>query len=536
MRSPVSRLRQRSIIHNQMQIAGQGIGNGQSKIESSPRHQHNLNPARRRFRNRFRISLGYLGLAVQQSSVNIHGNQFDGHVPILPRPAARRHSLYVILPLRQKGTDLTDRLYYHDSFLREFDATVVSCTPDGPRWKVILNKTAFYPTSGGQPHDLGTLGDAQVVEVVDVPNTGAPNAARSDVSSPGDPHHVVHYTTAEVPAGPIHGQIDWPRRLDHMQQHTAQHLLSAAFIELFGLQTVSFHLGKEISTIDLAAPSVVPRQIETAGRRANEIIFENRPVVIRFGTAQELAESGIRKKVDREGILRAIEIETFDRQPCGGTHLASTGQAGLILLRKLERTRENSRIEFVAGYRALAAARADFATLTQAATQLSCALQDVPAGITKNIEERRANTSAVKRLEERLATLEAQALLQQNPEAQVFALAAAPNAGASSSASATIRLIVATPPDATPAYLALLAAKLTTEKNVIALLASRESGHVVAARSADLTQDIGVTLRESLQEFQGKGGGAKHFAQGALPDPTQTDAFITTAKSRLRTP
>jgi alanyl-tRNA synthetase len=330
-----------------------------------------------------------------------------------------------------------------------------------------------------------------------------------------------------------------------MQQHTAQHLLSAAFIELFGFQTVSFHLGKEISTIDLAAPSVVPRQIEAAERRTNEIIFEDRPVVIRFGTAQELAESGIRKPVDREGILRAIEIEGFDRQPCGGTHLASTGQAGLILLRKLERTREHSRIEFVAGYRALTAARSDFATLTQAATQLSCALADVPAGITKNIEDRRANTSAIKRLEERLATLEAQTLLQQHPEAQLSASAAAPKTaapnaasspGVTSSPSASIRLIVATPPDAAPGYLAQLAAKLTAEKNVVALLASRESGHVVAARSADLTQDIGATLRESLKEFNGKGGGAKHFAQGALSDPTQTDAFIKLAKSRLLAP
>ena len=428
-------------------------------------------------------------------------------------PVCRR-SLYVILALYRKGTDLTDRLYYYDSFLREFDATVVSCTPDGPGWKVILNKTAFYPTSGGQPHDLGSLGEAQVVEVID-----APNAANSDGPNSSDPHHIVHYTTAEVPAGPIHGQIDWSRRLDHMQQHTAQHLLSAAFIELFGYQTVSFHLGKEISTIDLAAPSLVPRQIEAAERRTNEIIFEDRPVLIRFGTAQELAESGIRKKVDRAGILRAVEIEGFDRQPCGGTHLASTGQAGLILLRKLERTREHSRIEFVAGYRALAAARGDFATLTQAATLLSCALSDIPAGITKNIEERRTNSSTIKRLEERLANLEASALLHQHPEA--------PSA---------IRLIVATPPDATPAYLALLAAKLTTEKNVIAVLASRESGHVVAARSADLTPDIGATLRETLKEFAGKGGGAKHFAHGALPDPTQLDAFISSIKSRLTTP
>jgi alanyl-tRNA synthetase len=357
-----------------------------------------------------------------------------------------------------------------------------------------------------------------VVEVVDAPNATAPDAAGPDASNPNDPHHVVHYTTAAVPAGPVHGQIDWPRRLDHMQQHTAQHLLSAAFIELFGFQTVSFHLGKEISTIGLAAPSVVPRQLEAAERRTNEIIFEDRPVVIRFGTAQELAESGIRKKVEREGILRAIVVEDFDRQPCGGTHLARTGQAGLILLRKLERSRDHWRIEFVAGYRALAAARADFATLTQAATHLSCALQDVPAGIAKNIEDRRANTSAIKRLEERLATLEASALLQQHPET-----------------SNAPRLIIATPPDATPSYQALLAAKLSAEKNVVALLVSRETGHVVAARSANLAQDIGALVRESLKEFQGKGGGAKHFAQGLLPDPTQADRFIAAAKSRLLT-
>lgn len=417
-----------------------------------------------------------------------------------------------MLTPHRKGTDLTDRLYYHDSFLREFDAAVISCTPEGPRWKVILDKTAFYPTSGGQPHDLGTLGDVQVVEVVDAPNI----AAGPEASNPGDPHHVVHYTTAEVAAGPIHGRIDWSRRLDHMQQHTAQHLLSAAFIELFGFQTVSFHLGKGISTIDLAAPSVVLRQIEAAERRTNEIIFENRPVVIRFGTAQQLAESGIRKKVDREGILRAIEIEGFDRQPCGGTHLARTGQAGLTLLRKLERSREHWRIEFVAGYRALAAARSDFATLTQAASLLSCALADVPAGITKIIEDRRTRNTAIKHLEERLANLEAQSLLQQHPET-----------------SSGPRLILAMPPDATPAYLALLAAKLVAEKNVIALLVGRESGHVAAARSAELTQDLGATLRESLREFNGKGGGAKHFAQGALPDPTQADAFITRAKSLL---
>ena len=379
---------------------------------------------------------------------------------------------------------------------------------------MVLDKTAFYPTSGGQPHDLGTLGDSAVVEVIDDPGTN-------------EGHQVVHYTSAAIPAGPIHGQIDWARRIDHMQQHTAQHLLSAAFIELFGFQTVSFHLGREISTIDLSAPSVVPRHLEEAERRTNEIIFEDRPVEIRFGSAQELAEAGIRKTVDREGILRAIEIAGFDRQPCGGTHLARTGQAGLLLIRKLERRRDSWRVEYVAGYRALRAARADFATLTDAASQLSCALSDVPAGITKNIEDRRALLAANKRLEERLANLEARDLLQQQPEAT-----------AANASIPAIRVIVATPPEATPAYLTLLAAKLTAEKNVIALLASRESGHVVAARSQDLSPglapDVGAILREALKEFNGKGGGAKHFAQGSLPGPAQLDAFLARATRALQ--
>src|ERR1019366_4065981 len=156
-------------------------------------------------------------------------------------------------------TAVTERLYYHDSFLREFDAQVISCEKDGDRWRVILDRTAFYPTSGGQPHDKGTLREAKVVEVLD-----------------DERENVIHFTDPPVSPGPIHGRTDWERRFDHIQQHTGQHLLSAAFIELFKAQTVSFHLGHEISTIDLAAPALDQRQLEAAERRTNEIIFDDR--------------------------------------------------------------------------------------------------------------------------------------------------------------------------------------------------------------------------------------------------------------------
>ncbi len=431
----------------------------------------------------------------------------------LPPSLGFRH--YAILNLLREGTDLTDRLYHHDSFLREFDAEVVSCEPEGDRWKVVLNRTAFYPTSGGQPHDLGKLGDAPVVEVLD-----------ADGGAAGAGHHVVHYTTAEVPMGAVHGRVDWPRRIDHMQQHTAQHLLSAAFIEVFGLQTVSFHLGKEISTIDLDAPGVDARHLEEAERRTNEIIFEDRPVVIRFGTAEELADAGIRKKVEREGILRAIEIEGFDRQPCGGTHLARTGQAGLLLIRKLERRRDLSRVEYVAGYRALAAARSDFALLTEAGSLLSCGLADVPAGITKVIGERREQAAAAKRMEERLALLEARALLREYDESR-----GAPSADAGAP---DARLVLAAVPEATAGYLGLLAARLAAVNNVVALLVSRDIGHVVFAQSKGLSADLGAALRECLREFGGKGGGSRDFAQGSLPKPADADAFLARAAELLK--
>ena len=394
-------------------------------------------------------------------------------------------------------TEATERLYYRDSFLREFDAQVISCEKEGERWKVVLNRTAFYPTSGGQPHDTGTLGDVPVIEVADAEQK------------------VVHYASAAVPVGPVHGVIDWPRRIDHMQQHTGQHLLSAAFIELFGFQTVSFHLGKELSTIDLDTPAVKAEHLEKAERRVNEVIFEDKPVVIRFGTAEELIEAGIRKKVEREGILRAIEVEGFDRQPCGGTHLERTGQAGSLLIRKLERRRDQCRVDFVCGFRALAAARSDFSTLTQAASLLSCGLSEVPAVLGKLIEDRRVQHGAVKRLEEGLAEHEARKLL-----------ASQPSTGA-------LRVISSALEEATPSYLGLLAAKLVAEANVVALLASRASGHVVFAQTKGLPHDMGALLRDTLRQFGGKGGGAKDFAQGGVLDAAKAADVIAHAKKML---
>jgi len=400
---------------------------------------------------------------------------------------------------------MTERIYYRDSFVREFEATVISCEPEGERFRVTLDRTAFYPTSGGQPHDVGTLGGVPVVEVVDAPGGQS----------------VVHYTSTEVTAGRVHGTIDWARRLDHMQQHTAQHLLSAVFIELYKFPTVSFHLGREESTIDLAAGMVTREQLTRAEERANELIFEDRIVGVQFGTAEELAEAGVRKMVDREGVLRAVSIDGIDLQPCGGTHLASTGQAGLLLIRGMERRREAWRVSFVAGVRALKTARGDFEVLGRAAEILSCGRGEVPGVLEKTIEERRAQHTYAKRLEEALAEFQAEALLR--------CAARAGGAGGTARSELVIAEVVETD---SAAYLALLAAKLTAREGVVALLAGRGTGHVVFAQSKGSGRDMGAALREAFREIAGKGGGGRDFAQGSLAQAGRAEEFVKAAKGK----
>lgn len=406
---------------------------------------------------------------------------------------------------------MTDRLYFSDSSLREFSATVLSCEPaPANRHAVLLDRTAFYPTSGGQPHDLGALGDARILEVLD----------RDDGA-------IAHFTDRPLPLSPTRGLIDWPRRFDHMQQHTGQHLLSAAFIELFNFPTVSFHLGAESSTIDLAAPSLSPQQLEAAERRANEIIFDDRPVTISFATAAELAALGVRKQLDREGPLRVITIEDFDRQPCGGTHVARTGQIGLTSLRKIEKQKSNVRVEFVCGHRALAAARADAAILAEAARLLTCGAPEIPANLAKALSEKAAAFKSQQEILSRLAAYEAQSLL---------AVAETLPSGA--------RLVRHILPDSDAAYLRLLATRIVSNEKTVALLAARSvavpqggtahpAGNVIFAQSPGLPFDMNALLREALTPHGGKGGGARDFAQGFLPDASQLDAALSTASSRL---
>src|SRR5271170_1395955 len=296
----------------------------------------------------------------------------------------------------------THRLYYDDCFLQNFTARVVSClpaepfpTPSGtrPAWEVLLDRTALYPNSGGQPHDLGKLGEGQILDVRD------------------DGDEIAHIVDREISGGTIDGCVDWPRRFDHMQQHTGQHLLSAIFQERYGLPTVSFHLGAELSTIDLRGPEPSPDTLTGAQRAANAVIFEDRPVNVRYGTADQLAQRGVRKEVDRQGILRAIEIEATDLQPCGGTHVKSAGQIGLILVRRCTKIRQDWRVEFACGARAEKFASADFELLRLIATRLSCTPDEAPAAIEKSAAERDSSSKNLRLALEQLAEARSKLLI-----------------------------------------------------------------------------------------------------------------------------
>jgi len=397
----------------------------------------------------------------------------------------------------------TRRLYYDDSYQREFSAQVLSCELEAhgptPAWDVVLDCTALYPTSGGQPHDLGKLGDANVVDVRD------------------DDEDIVHVVDREVPLGTVAGCVDWGRRFDHMQQHTGQHLLSAMFQERYGRPTVSFHLGSDVCTIDLRGPEPTLDILEGAERIANQLISEDRAITARYGTAKEFAERGVRKEVQREGILRAIEIEGADLQPCGGTHVKSTAEIGIILVRRCSKMRQDWRVEFVCGRRAARVARHDFQILHKSAELLGSAADDVPIAVERAINERDGHFKTAKWLLQRLAELEAAAAL----------VAAKPDGNG-------LRVIArAFDENSQAEYLNHFATQLAKSEKTVALLSQSGEGHLLFAQHSGTGKDMNALLRQVFAQFAGKGGGARDFARGKLNDAAQAEKAVALAAQLL---
>ena len=400
---------------------------------------------------------------------------------------------------------MTERLYYHDSFLYDFDARVVeSFTRDGKQ-AIVLDRTAFYPTSGGQVHDLGLLAaDGKQIAITDVADE--------------EDGRILHFTAEPLAAGAtVHGTIDSARRLDHIQQHSGQHVLSAAFIQLFNMPTVSFHMGEESCTIDLETSSLTIAQAEKVELLANRVIAEDRPVSIRFVPLEEVRQLGLRKLPPKQtGDLRLIDITNFDLTACGGTHVRATGQIGSILLRKIEKVKQGMRVEFVCGLRAVATARRDYSALTEAAAVYSSHIYDVPEQIRKSLAETKLAGKAQHKLLEELAELHAEHLLAQ--------------------ASGSPRVITQLFAERDAIFIKLLAQKLTAGKSdVVALLASGAGQPtLVFAQSPGQKFNMGQLMKDAMAQLGGRGGGSADLAQGGLPAGGSSPAALEEVLSGTR--
>jgi alanyl-tRNA synthetase len=376
---------------------------------------------------------------------------------------------------------MTDRIYYTDPSCQTFSATVVSSDDIDGRAHIVLDRTAFYPTSGGQPFDTGTIGGVAVVDVID-----------------RDDGEVVHVASAPMAPGTVvQGIVDWPRRFDHMQQHTGQHVLSAAFDRLASARTESFHLGAVSATIDLGR-EVSPQQIASAEDDANRVVWEDRPVAIRFVTPEEAASLPLRKEPARTGRLRLIEVEHFDLSACGGTHVSRTGAIGVIAVSGWERFRGGTRVEFLCGDRALRRFRAWRDALAATQRHLSVAPEEMAAAVERLQGDIKSIQRNVKGLQEKLAVHEATALL----------------------AKGTLigdRLVVAEAIDGWDAQaLKTMAVAAAAEQPsaAVALFTTSTPALVVIARGAAIGVDASAVLKALVAQFGGKGGGKPDLAQG----------------------
>ncbi len=408
---------------------------------------------------------------------------------------------------------MTDRLYYHDSFLYDFDAEVREVL-DNPRPALVLDRTGFYPTSGGQVFDTGWI-----------TTTGSDKFKVTEVADAED-GRVLHYFEAErdfdkgslKPGTRVRGRIDATRRRDHMQQHSGQHVLSAAFIRLYNMPTVSFHMADDYCSIDLDTPTLSKEQIESAERLANEIILENRTVDVRFVTRDQAGKLGLRKLPPTErDELRLIDIRDFDLTACGGTHVSQTGQIASVLLRKAEKVRQGWRVEFVAGQRAVATARRDFTTLTETAALFSAHIYDVPQQARKSLDEIRSLRKQREQSQEELAAAQAAALLAETPETNGR------------------KVVVRTISDRDLNFVKLLAQRLTRlSTHAVAILATTSpQPSVVFAQSAGQPFDMGALMKETMTKLGGRGGGSKDLAQGGIPSADGIDAKLSAIAATL---
>lgn len=372
---------------------------------------------------------------------------------------------------------MTERLYFADATLRTFTAQVTATRLLDGQPAAALDRTAFYPTGGGQPHDTGTLNDVAVLDV------------RSDAGE------VWHLLTAPLDAGDrVQGELHWPRRRDHMQNHTGQHILTGAFLITTHAATVAWHLSDNSVTIDLDRANLSDSQLADVEQLANAIVEQDLPVRARFISLDELPSLQLRKQPDVEGPLRIVEIGDFDRVACGGTHVPSTAHVGLIKLLRSERRGAETRVHFACGQRARADYSAKHQLTRDLAARLTCSIEDLPQAIERVQQQASSHFKALRSVQAELITAEASRL----------------------AATASDKRVVAEYPAWEGEALKQLALALRAHPALTVALAGA-GNQVLLARGSAATLDCGQALRVALTAVGGRGGGRPDFAQGAAP-------------------
>ncbi|MEK6302936.1 MAG: DHHA1 domain-containing protein [Acidobacteriota bacterium] len=399
----------------------------------------------------------------------------------------------------------TDKLYFTDSSILDFEANVLEISHGTQGYQVILDRTGFYPTGGGQPNDLGMLGGASVIDVVE--------------SDAGIVHHIVDELSAIAQGTTVSGRVDRTRRLDHLQQHSGQHILSQAFIQACGAETRSFHLGPSSSTIDIELQSPSEALIRSAEEIANAVVFDDRPMRVHMVNDEEAARLPLRKESAVHGTIRVIEIEDFDWSPCGGTHAARTGQVGLIAVRSYERAKKMTRVEFVCGGRALEDYRLANNTAVRVARLFSADRDSSPELVAKAIEENKELKRRTHGLLELAMTAEALQSLATVPSTRGF------------------KLVHAVFDRRDFEEVRLLASKIAAAEPAIALLATKQpdGARLVFARSTSLTADLGKVMNEACAIVGGRGGGRPDIAQGGGPNSDKIGQAIEMALRLINT-
>jgi alanyl-tRNA synthetase len=380
---------------------------------------------------------------------------------------------------------VTSRIYYTDPYCRRFDAVVTKVFVHESRPAALLDRTAFYPTSGGQPFDTGQLisaGKAAVIDTIDLDED------------------VIHILSAPLAEGAaVRGEIDWTRRFDHMQQHTGQHILSAAFDRLFDNRTVSFHMGSDVSTIDLQQETSW-EQIARAEAEANRIIWENREVAIRFVSSEHAATLPLRKEPAQGGTLRLIEVNDFDLSACGGTHVSRTGAIGSLIVTAAEKFKGGTRLTFACGGRAVRTFHALRDAVSGSVRLLSVLPHDLPGAIERMQTDAKELRRTLKKFQEALASQEAARLV-----------GASRAGGAGEATSVIVEALEGWDANGLKA----IATHITAQtRAAVALFSTATPVSVVIACSADVPVDAVATLRALTERFGGRGGGKSDLAQG----------------------